>query len=59
MIWAFVVAVMFVSLSFMGCLIPDDKRTIIDEKPIKLTNMFVANKHYNLNISYFIKWSHK
>ncbi|MDE0954348.1 MAG: hypothetical protein OR994_06705, partial [Candidatus Poseidoniales archaeon] len=42
--WAFVVTVMFVSLSFMGCLTPEDKRTVIDENPIKVTRLVVTEE---------------
>ena len=42
--WAFVVTVMFVSLSFMGCLTPDDKRTVIEENPVEVTRLVVTEE---------------
>ena len=42
--WAFIVTVMFVSLSFMGCLTPEDKRTVIEEDPIEVTRLVVTEE---------------
>ena len=41
---AFLVTVMFVSLSFMGCLNPEDKRTIIEENPTEVTKLVVTEE---------------
>jgi len=39
---SFIISVMFVTLSFMGCLAPEDKRTIIDEQEMEVTRLVVS-----------------
>ena len=35
---------MFVTLSFMGCLGPEDKRTVIDEEQMEVTRLVVTEE---------------
>ena len=37
-------SMMFVTLSFMGCLGPEDKRTVIEEEDIEVTRLIVSDE---------------
>ena len=40
----FMISLMFVTLSFMGCLGPEDKRTVIDEEQMEVTRLIVSEE---------------
>ena len=40
----FIMSMMFVTLSFMGCLGPEDKRTVIEEEDIEVTRLIVSDE---------------
>ena len=41
---SFIISLMFVTLSFMGCLGPEDKRTVIDEEQMEVTRLIVTEE---------------